>query len=262
MMSTFSSQDLLATRISFLNKVRLFVHLREDQLRCLIHDFRLRRYEKDAVIFRQDDHSREMYVILEGRVRVYKISLSGEETSIQIFAVGDIIGELSAIDQQPRSAWAKAIGTCELLEMSGDALLCHMVDMPELALNMARLLAGKLRWTSEYAETIAQYDAAGRLLHILLLYNAQFGRETEDGKHELDIDLTQSSLASMVGARREWVNRILQVWHREGLLMYQSGKVTFLDLEEVQRERDRCLEAGHQLSDWDRPASGKKTRQS
>jgi CRP-like cAMP-binding protein len=109
---------------------------------------------------------------------------------------------------------------------------------------MSRLLASKLRWTAAYAETIAQYDAAGRLLHILLLYNEQFGEELEPGKrYMLDLSLSQTDLASLVGARREWVNRLLREWQKQGLLEYQAGKIMILDLPKVQRERDRRIEA-------------------
>jgi len=91
---------------------------------------------------------------------------------------------------------------------------------------------------------ITQYDAAGRFLQILLLYNEQFGKELQTGKqYELDLSLTQDDLASLVGARREWVNRILQTWRKRGLLDYRAGKIIILDLPAVQEERDRHFEA-------------------
>jgi CRP/FNR family cyclic AMP-dependent transcriptional regulator len=126
-----------------------------------------------------------------------------------------------------------------------------MHEMPELAISLARLLAGKLRWTAEYAETIAQYDAAGRLLHILLSYNQQFGREQEAGKrYEIDLALNQADLASLVGARREWVNRILQDWQRRGLIEYRAGKLILLDLPRVIQERDSRIEANRPDAKW------------
>jgi CRP-like cAMP-binding protein len=105
-------------------------------------------------------------------------------------------------------------------------------------------LADKLRWTTIYAETIAQYDAAGRLLHILLLYNDQFGETLEPGKkYELDLSLNQTDLASLVGARREWVNRLLRDWQKRGLIEYNAGKIILLDLPRIKAERDGRIEA-------------------
>jgi len=250
-MRTPSHSDTVAKHIAFLKKVPLFGSLSENDLRLLAGDFRPRVYEKDAIIFRQGDTSCELFVIVEGKVRVFRLSPAGNETSISVFSTCDIIGEFSAIDCQPRSATAKAQERCTLLEMSGDQLIKRMREMPDLAVSLAQLLARKARWTTEYAETIAQYDAAGRLLHILLVYNEQFGEELEAGKrYEVDLALNQADLASLVGARREWVNRILQTWHRQGLIEYKAGKIIILDLPRVVQERDGRIEAYREEVKW------------
>ncbi len=214
-------------------------------------DLSLKRYARSEIIFHQGDTSRELYVVVEGKVRIFKTSPSGEETSINIFGPCDVIGEFAVVDGQPRSATARAIQPCVLLAMAGDLFLQHMQAVPDLALGMARLLVGKVRWTASYAEAIAQYDAAGRLLHILLLYNEQFGKEVEAGKrYILDLGLNQADLASLVGARREWVNRILQEWHRRGLIECKAGTITILDLPAVERERDSRIEANRGEMEW------------
>jgi CRP-like cAMP-binding protein len=108
---------------------------------------------------------------------------------------------------------------------------------------MTQLLVSKLRWTATYAETVAQYDAAGRLLHILILYNEQSGVALEPGKkYLLDLALNQADLGSFIGARREWVNRLLREWRERGLLEYDAGKIVFLDLPKVMAERDSRIE--------------------
>ena len=115
----------------------------------------------------------------------------------------------------------------------------------------ARLLAAKLRWTASYAESVAQFDAAGRLLHFILLSTDRYGEEIEqDRKYILDLGLNQSDLASIVGARREWVNRLLGEWRRRGLLEFQRGVITILDLERVRDERDSRIEANLDSATW------------
>ncbi len=246
-----SDKDPIPHRIVFLRQVPLFVELPEASMATLAGDFRLREYDLGETIFHQGDRGRELYVVMQGKVRIFKISPAGEETSINIFSTGDIIGEFSTIDDQPRSATAKAIERCALLEMTRERFLSRMREMPDLALSMARLLVAKARWTAAYAETIAQFDAAGRLLHILLLYNEQFGEEIEPGKrYELDLALNQTDLASLVGARREWINRILQAWRKRGLIVYDAGRITILDLPAVERERDSRMEANRGGTDW------------
>jgi CRP/FNR family cyclic AMP-dependent transcriptional regulator len=246
-----SDKDPIPRRVAFLGQVPLFAELPEANLATLAGDFRLREYDRDETIFHQGDRSRELYVVMQGKVRIFKTSPAGEETSINIFSIGDIIGEFSAIDGQPRSATAKAIERCALLEMTRDRFLSRIREMPDLALGVARLLVGKVRWTAAYAETVAQFDAAGRLLHILLLYNEQFGEEIEPGKrYVLDLALNQTGLASLVGARREWINRILRTWRKRGLIEYDGGAITILDLPAVEKERDSRIEANHGEIDW------------
>lgn len=241
----------LARRVAALKEFNLFAGLAEKELVTLVEDFRLKEYGRDEIIFRQGDESREVYLVLKGKVRIYKISPSGDETSIDIFSAHDIFGEFAALDNEPRSATAKAVGAVTLLTMSQERFLHHLRSTPTLALNLARVLSLKLRWTSAYAESVAQFDAAGRLLHILLHHNARYGQAIEPGKrYVVDLALNQSDLASMVGARREWVNRLLSDWRKRGLLEFDNGVITILDLPRVEAERDSRIEANQPGAAW------------
>lgn len=242
-MKTASRRDTQAAIIAFLRTVPLFAALSDAELGVLAADFSPFEYPKADTLFWHGDPSTELYLLRKGKVRIYKISPGGRETSINIFSAGDIIGEFAAIDHQPRSATAQTITHCLLWRMEAEAFERHLRSMPDLALALNRLLVRKLRWTAEFAETVAQYDAAGRLLHILLLYNEQFGEALESGEgYRLDLGLNQDDLASLVGARREWINRLLQIWQRQGWLEYKAGKIIIRDLSKMRRERDRRLE--------------------
>jgi CRP-like cAMP-binding protein len=239
----------LARRIAVLRTMPIFAELSDRELTALADELRPKEYAKDDVIFRQGDESREVYFVRKGKVRIYKISPNGNETSIAIFTTNDVIGELAAIDQDPRSASAKAMTPVSLLSMSQERFLYTLQTVPRFGLGLARMLAHKLRWTSTFAESIAQFDAAGRLLHIILQHNAQYGEElVPDVRYQVNIGLNQSDLASMVGARREWINRILSEWRRRGLLEFDNGVITIIDLPRVRAERDSRIEANN--NEW------------
>jgi CRP-like cAMP-binding protein len=237
-------------RVAMLRAMEIFKGLRQSEIEALLEDLRLREYEKDDLIFHQGDESRQVYFVLKGKVRVYKISPSGGETSIDIFSENDVIGELAALDSRPRSATAKAMSPVTLLTMTQEAFLHRLETMPGLALGLARILAQKLRWTAAYAESIAQYDAAGRLLHIILINNERYGSDQPGGRRLVPMGLNQTDLASMIGARREWVNRILSDWRKRGLLEFEGGEITILDLPRVLAERDSRLEANSGGETW------------
>jgi CRP-like cAMP-binding protein len=241
----------LSKRVAFLKKVILFAGLSEAELGTIVDNLRPREFKKDELVFRQGDHSRELYIVMRGKIRIFRISPSGAETTIAIFSTSSVLGEFAVVDSEPRSATAKAIEATDLLVMSHDTFLQHMRQMPDLALGMTKLLASRVRWTAAYAETIAQYDAAGRLLHILLLYNEQFGEEQEAGKrYVLDLSLNQTDLASLVGARREWVNRLLRDWQKRNIVAYEGGKIIILDLPRAKAERDSRIEANLGQTSW------------
>jgi len=236
--------DPLAAQIAFLHSISLFSQLNDTELCALAGDFISVKYAKGEAIFWHGDTSTEFYLVCQGKVRIYKVSPGGRKTSINLFAAGDIIGEFAAVDHQPRSATAQAITDCLVWKMDGDVFVDRLCEMPNLSLALNRLLVKKLRWTAEFAETMAQYDAAGRLLHLLLLYNQQFGKTLEVGKsYDLELGLTQGDMASLVGTNYEWVNRLLQDWRRRGWLTYKSGTITIYDLPALQRERNRRLKS-------------------
>ena len=244
-----AQEQALARRIALLRTMPSFADLNERDLLALAEELRAKEYAKDELIFRQGDESREVYFVRKGRVRIYKISPGGGETSIVILSTNDVIGELAAIDQEPRSAAARAMTPVSLLALSQERFLYTMQTVPRFGMNIARMLAHKLRWTATFAESIAQFDAAGRLLHIILLHNEQYGEELEAGvRYQVNMGLNQSDLASMVGARREWTNRILSEWRRRGLLEFDNGVITILDLPRVRAERDGRIEANN--SEW------------
>lgn len=229
--------DQLLLRVAFLKEVPLFAPLDEGVLAYLANEFRTRQYRKGEILFHQGDESCSLYVLVQGKVRVYHSSPNGDETTVNLLTRHGVLGEFALIDGQPRSASAQAITACTLLEMAGDRCRHHLETIPGLAYAMCKQVVNKTRWTSMYAEAINRLDAAGRLLHFLLLYKDKLGEEIEAGKqYVVDLGLNQSDLATLVGARRNWVNHILQEWRRRGLVEFDAGRLTILDLPRVQAE--------------------------
>lgn len=216
----------------------------------LADGFQIRHFGNRDFILRQGDESSEFYVIRSGKVRILTFSAAGGESCLRVFSSGDVFGELAACDGAPRSASVQVLGACTVLVMPQRIFRSHLSSMPNLALAFIRFLSEKLRWTTLFSHTIAQYDTPGRLLHLLIYYKDIMGRVVVPGKvYEIDLSLTQTDLAAMVGAKREWINRLLQKWRKQGLLTFNRGRVTILDLPAVMAERDQRM-AVHQEDMW------------
>ncbi|MFH0726094.1 MAG: Crp/Fnr family transcriptional regulator [Pseudomonadota bacterium] len=243
-------KSVLDKRVSFLKTVAPFKSLSTEDLGKFARCFQARSYRHRDIIIREGDRTSEFYVISAGKVRILTLNPTGDESCLRVLSSRDIFGELSACDRAPRSASVQALGNCTLLVMSHGAFLGFLRTLPDFSMAFIHFLLEKLRWTTLYSHTIAQYDTAGRLLHLLLHYKDMIGKETVPGKiYEVDLSLNQADLASMVGAKREWVNRLLQQWRKQGLLTYDRGKITLLDLPAVVAERDRRM-AMLQESSW------------
>jgi len=249
-----NKDQTIRRRMQFLRSIPLFAELSDDALRIVMDDLHLRQYRRDDIICRQGDESRELYIVFQGKVRIFTVSPAGDETSIYIFSSGDVIGEQAAIDGEPRNATLKAVNNVSMLILPHERFAHYLHTMPQFSLGLVQLLNQKLRWTAAYAESIAQFDAAGRLLHILLFYVDQYGERVEQNGggpvYVLDLALNQTDLASLIGARREWINRILNDWRKRGLIEYENGVITILDLERVQTERDSRIEANQSDAGW------------
>ena len=241
---------MTASIIVFLREVPLFATIKEEDLATLARDFRPRHYRKRDTIFHQGDPGQTLYLVRRGKVRIFHLSPNGEETTVTIAARRHLVGEFAVLDNLPRSATAKAINHCTLLEMHQSRFMHHLETIPGLALAVCRVVVGKARWTSIFAETIAQLDAAGRLLQLLLMYNSELGEAEIPGQRYLiDLGLNQSDLASMVGVGRGWINQILQDWRRRELIDFDAGRVIILDLPRVEAERDSRIKGHWDLKD-------------
>jgi CRP/FNR family transcriptional regulator len=226
-------RENLAERFAFLRELPLFAPVNDGVLAYLSEYFRERSYRQRDIIFHEDDESQGLYIVKEGKVRIYHLDPSGdEETTVNILIPRQVIGEFALIDGQPRSATAEVITKkCVLLEISRDTFLEHLNTIPGLGLAMCQQLTKKARWTSFYAKTMAQLDVAGCLLCFILHFTEEFGQPVEGSRrYVLDLGLNQGDLATLVGANRGWVNHILLQWRDEGLLEFDRGTITIYDL--------------------------------
>ena len=168
----------MPTEHGFLRQhVPLFACLTDAQLDELNHDLVPRQYVKDDPLFHQSDHNHDLYIVHSGRVRIIRGSPDGYETTLNIYSKGDIIGEFAALDDGPRSATARALTRCTMLECPSIVSCTICGKCP----NWPSPSPG-CWWTSCVGPpTMPRPSRAttlpDELLHILLLYNQRYGKE-------------------------------------------------------------------------------------
>ena len=219
--------------IALLRKVPLFAGLSDQDLAALAGSLGKRTFAKNMIIFHQGSLGQTLYIIESGKVRIFLLSESGQETTLNIYGAGDVFGEFSLLDGLPRSAGAVAMEKTVTLTLSREDFLRHLEACPQMALSIMQLLTLRLRFTTAQAESLAFLDVYGRVAMRLLDLAGRYG--TEKGSIELDLHLTQAELATWVAATRESVNKVLGAFRDQGLILVEGQTITILDPEGLEK---------------------------
>jgi CRP/FNR family cyclic AMP-dependent transcriptional regulator len=149
------------------------------------------------------------YVVLEGTLKVSVIESNGRELTLALLGPGEIVGELSLADRSGRSADVVALEPANLVWIDRNTFDRMRREMPLITENLLRLMARRLRLANAQLQAIATLDVHGRVARQLLALADALGEEQPDGTVRIPLRITQSDLASLVGATRVRVNEVL-----------------------------------------------------
>jgi len=222
------------SRVDILRKIPLFAAVPDEELAALADTLGKRVFGKGVIIFHKDSPGETTYIIESGQVRIFALSESGQEISVRVYGCGEVFGELSMLDGQPRSAGAITMEETHVLTMHREDFLRILERCPGMAQGIIATLAARVRYTTQYAETLAFLDVDGRVANRLLELAGKHGVTTEEGTR-ITLPLTQSELASLVGATRERVNKVLRAFRDQGLIRLDGYTITILDERGLRR---------------------------
>ena len=168
-----------------------------------------RTFRRDQYLWYQGDPGDHMAVVADGLVKITVASDRGDEMVLVTVGAGEVVGELSVIDQGPRSASAVAVQPTTALVMNRSALLQAMQRSPVLLDELLRTMGRMVRRLTEQASDLVFLDLGGRVAK-LLVQRAEHQPGRPATRLSVDLHLTQTELAQMVGASRPAVNRVLQ----------------------------------------------------
>jgi CRP-like cAMP-binding protein len=174
-------------------------------------------------------------LLVSGRVKVSAIAEDGEEYVLAFRGRGDLIGELSALDGEPRSATVTAIEAVEALVIDAGAFRDFLSENPAVALELLAVLSRRLRDADRKRVEFGALDTPGRVVSRLLELAADYG-EPAAGGVRVSLPITQRDLAGWIGASREAVAKALHGLRARGLIETQRGCIVVLDLEELRRQ--------------------------
>jgi CRP/FNR family transcriptional regulator/CRP/FNR family cyclic AMP-dependent transcriptional regulator len=220
--------EVCMSKAMLLRRVPLFASLSDQEIECVAATLGKRTFGKGIIIFHKGSPGRTMYIVEQGKVRIFLLSDSGHEISVNVYGPGDTFGEMAVIDNLPRSAGAVALDKSVVYTLLRDDFLRHLETFPHMARGVMDELCARLRYTTAQVESLAFLDVPGRVAEKLLELADRYGADRGETA-EIELQLTQSELATWVVATREHVNRALSSFRDEGLIAVDGQRVTILD---------------------------------
>jgi CRP-like cAMP-binding protein len=207
-----------------LRRVSIFSDLDEAALSSIGRLVTERRFAKESLIVGQEDPGDALFVVSSGKVKVVLYGRSGREVILSIFKPGDFFGEMSLLDNQPRSANVIALEDSTLLMLERRLFARHLEQYPRTALNILAEMSRRLRRADAVIGNLALLDVNGRVARFLRELAHNEG-EQADGSVVIRQRPTQQEIASMVGTSRETVSRALSEFQRRGFLEMTGRKI-------------------------------------
>jgi len=220
--------------IDDLRRSALFGVAGPESLRVLASRAYVRRFAAGQIVFTEGEPSDHLYVVRSGRVRIFVTSAHGDELTLTVLTVGDSIGELSIIDEQPRSASAAAIEATELLTIGADSMRAALTADPALLWTVAGELAATVRRLTGSAGDMVFLDLPRRLAK-LIVAEATAGN---DGALRVELGMSQSGIAARLGVTRQSLNRALTGLARRGWISARGHGYVIEDLPSLRRFAD------------------------
>ena len=209
--------------VDFLATVPLFNGLDRGELEKFAEVTREKSYPKGSVILFEDDPGDSLFVVRDGRVKVVLIGEDGREVILGVLGVGEYFGELSLIDDRPRSAHVIAMEDSNLLVLRREDFRNRVESSPRVAWSLLTELSRRLRRADDKIGGLVLLDVPGRIARLLL------DLAEESGANAIEKTLTHQTIAQMIGASRETVSRAMKDFQDAGWISVERRRIAIAD---------------------------------
>lgn len=225
-------------KVAALKRTKLFTELDDGTLRRLADRSVERTFQRDEVLFVEGNNATGMYVIVEGSVRAFRVSLDGREQVIHVERAGATIAELPVFDDgaYPSTAAAEELTTTLFIDKRDVRSLC--LEHPEISLAAIKVLAGRLRRCAELVEALSLREVGQRLARFLVNEARRSGIRKGNG-YLLTLTQTNQQIAARIGSVREVTSRAFARLQHEGLIKVEDRHVIIPDEEALEAFADQ-----------------------
>ena len=209
-------------------------HLRAEEVADLRSRAVRRQFARGATIMHQSEQPGRVLVIERGHAKVTATTENGKEIVLAFRGPGDLLGEVSALGGEPRSAAVRALEPVDAMALAVSDFDSFLEAHPRVALVILRVVIARLREADRQKVEFAAYQTLGRIARRLLELADRFGEPCADGLR-ISLRISQEELAAWAGASREAASKALRDLREMGLIETGRHHVTVRDLDALRR---------------------------
>lgn len=224
-------------KIELLQSVSIFWDLNEDELGHIADKMVAKHFENGNYIFLEDSEGEQCFFVLEGSVKVTRLSKDGREVILAMLNEGDFFGEMSLLDGESRSANVIALEKTKVLTLDRNDFIEVVNDYPQIAVQLLKELARRLRKSDRQIASLSLSDAEKRIALCIIRFADEQG-VIQNGKVSIPKAPIQQDIANMAGTSRETVSRALGLLEKEDLIERNGRELIILDYKKFIKEFD------------------------
>ena len=215
--------------LNIISAIPLFNGLPDDQLNAIRQIAVEKQYNKGQTIFSEGDKTKGFFVVVDGRVKIYKVSSEGKEQILHIFEAGQSFGEVTVFTGQQLPANAQTLAKSRLLHFHRSAFVDLVTANPSLALNLLAIMSKKLRQFAAQIENLSLKEIPARLASYLIYLS-----EEQGAGDAVTLNVSKGQLASLLGTIPETLSRIFAKLSAQNLIRVEGPKITLLDRQGIE----------------------------
>jgi CRP/FNR family transcriptional regulator, global nitrogen regulator len=184
-----------------------------------------RRFGAREIIYATGDPDGQLYFLLDGMVRLYRIYSESKEATVALLAEGDVFGELGLEEMPRQNAFAEAVTDARVAVVRKSVLKEAIKCRPEFALKLFSAFSERFRQSDETIGGLLNREVSARLATLLSHLGERFG-EPDGSATILKVRLTHQDLANMIFSTREAVSKVMSEFQRAGLIEMRGRRIS------------------------------------
>lgn len=213
---------------SLLAPLPLFSLLQRPQIRAILDVATALRFDQGNTVFEEGSSAGQFFLLLDGTIRVVKITVDGEQVTALHIPAGQLFGTASALGRDTYPATAVAASELLVLSWSVSHWPTFMAEYPGFGTETYKTIGARVNEMNTRIVEMSTQHVEQRIARALLRLVNQSGRRTESGI-EIDFPITRQDVSEMTGTTLHTVSRLLSAWEKGGLVSSKRKKITVCD---------------------------------